>query len=300
MKNAFIFLAIVIGVLFVSCSKTEDVPIIDSIPIEQISNEYEANNAIMEQNRDTDHFEYKYWVTNEYIRYFSNIGFFAGKIIVNNGFLPLLEDDLHDCDLAVLTKDELRILRNTVYAKYGLIFQSDDLREHFSRFDWYNPRFYSVDGKMTTIDKRIIDRISSFENAQPNNNCTKQDLVGEWLGSYPVAAGDYNDMRINDDNTIIIGYNSMYPKASWSCSGTYSIENGYLVVLIMEQSIYIGEYFHNGYGSVIGGMDGKNDNFGVIKYNEPVRMVFPVGEMGVHPYFTDKFMRQIGSQDRFR
>jgi hypothetical protein len=61
--------------------------------------------------------------TDEYIRYFSNVGFSTGKIINNNGFLPLLEDTIHDTELAVLTKEELRILRNTIYAKHGFIFQ---------------------------------------------------------------------------------------------------------------------------------------------------------------------------------
>ena len=42
--------------------------------------------------------------SSEYIRFFSNIGFFAGKMVVYNGYLPFL-DDLHDTDLAILTKE---------------------------------------------------------------------------------------------------------------------------------------------------------------------------------------------------
>jgi hypothetical protein len=91
--------------------------------------------------------------TNEYIRYYSNIGFSMGKVIINNGYLPLLEYIIHDLDLAVLTKEELRILRNTIFAKYGLIFRSDDLRIHFSKFSWYKPLYNNVDEQLTNIDR---------------------------------------------------------------------------------------------------------------------------------------------------
>ena len=44
----------------------------------------------------------------------------------------LTEDDLKD-----LSKEELSILRNTIYAKHGYIFKKKELEEHFNSQDWY-------------------------------------------------------------------------------------------------------------------------------------------------------------------
>ena len=236
-------------------------------------------------------------ITASYIEHFSGIGFIAGKIVVNNGYLPLLYT-LHDADLAVLTKEELRILRNTVYAKYGLIFQSKDLTAHFSRFSWYKAQNRNVDNRLTAADKYLIQRILAFENAAPNKNLTVNDLLGTWLGTFPNPAGYVNNIVIHKDNTIEFGYNSMALRAVTSARGTYKIENGFLVVLITEQRIAVGEFFHEGYASVSGGMEGTI--FGKITFTTPVRMVFPVGNLkstyeGEEIYSK---VRQIGSYDR--
>jgi hypothetical protein len=247
-------------------------------------------------------------ITKEYIQYFSNIGFFAAKVVINNGYLPLL-NDLHDTDLAVLTKDELRILRNTVYAKNGLIFQSNDLITHFRKFNWYRPQSRNVDGKLTNADKMLIKRIQAFEDAQPNKNLNKRDLVGEWAGGYPPASGSIDNIVINNNNTIEFGYNTMAPRAVLSCKGTYIIENGYLIVLISEQQLHIGDYFDSGWGSTFGSMEGGNVNYGIFKFEKPIRMVFPVGNLKdyIHSDYNDNdyvigsnIVRQIGSTDRIK
>jgi hypothetical protein len=126
-----------------------------------------------------------------------------------------------------------------------------------------------------------------------------RDLIGTWLGSFPVAAGDYNNITINSNNTIEIGYNTMAPKAVFSSKGTYKIEGGFLVVLITEQTVSVGDYFHEGYASVFGGME--NNITGRLIFNTPIRMVFPVGDLRNerHDGFT-LTMRKIGSSNRFR
>jgi hypothetical protein len=243
--------------------------------------------------------------TNAYIRYYSNIGFSVGKIIINNGYLPFLEDVIHDLDLAVLTKRELRILRNTIFAKHGMIFRSNDLTIHFSKFNWYRPLHNNVDEQLTYIDKINISNIQTFENMKPNNNFNKSDLVGKWLGSYPVASGYINHIIINNDNTIKFGYNEMHPKAARYCKGKYRIENGYLIVSITEQDICIGEYFHNGFSSVVDDMDGGNNySMGKLEYEKPIKMVFPISDLKEKYYdeydIPNRIIRQIGTYDRIK
>jgi hypothetical protein len=119
---------IIICALIISCNNKEQ----EINSNMEIQSDVDLLNGIVPSNDiKNSSFDYQFdEITNEYIRYFSNIGFFAGKIIVYNGYLPFLRY-LHDTDLAVLTKDELRILRNIIYAKYGRIFQSKDLADHF-------------------------------------------------------------------------------------------------------------------------------------------------------------------------
>jgi hypothetical protein len=91
------------------------------------------------------------------------------EYIIYNGDILLL-DKINEYSLLHLTKEELRILRNTIFAQYGYIFQSKDLSEHFNRFVWYTPQYNNVDEKLTEYDKHIIEIISKIENEQINAN----------------------------------------------------------------------------------------------------------------------------------
>jgi hypothetical protein len=122
------------------------------------------------------------------------------------------------------------------------------------------------------------------------------------LGSFPVAAGDYNNIVFRSDNTIRIEYNTMYPQIAWFCTGTYEIKNGFLVVSINSQSIYIGNYFHFGYGSVIGGME-CGDKTAKLIYDSNIIMTFPVSDLKEDYYgydIGDYKIRKIGSSIRVK
>lgn len=68
-------------------------------------------------------------------------------IVVNNGRVDHLNE---------LSKENLRFLRNRIFAMYGLKFKSEDLQKYYAQFDWYNPRFDNVDNQLTEVDKKII------------------------------------------------------------------------------------------------------------------------------------------------
>lgn len=62
-----------------------------------------------------------------------------------------------------LNKEELRIYRNTIYAKHGYIFRSNDLREYFSQFNWYKSNNENVDHLLTANDLKNIRFIQEYE-----------------------------------------------------------------------------------------------------------------------------------------
>jgi hypothetical protein len=63
------------------------------------------------------------------------------------------------------SRRDLRILRNTVYARRGRAFKSQLLAEYFSRMEWYQPDAAYTDSRLTEIDQRNIKLIRSVEDS---------------------------------------------------------------------------------------------------------------------------------------
>jgi hypothetical protein len=58
-------------------------------------------------------------------------------------------------DLSGNSCQELDFMRNEIYARYGSIFQREDLRTYFSQQDWYQPRIEQDD----MFEERYFDEI---------------------------------------------------------------------------------------------------------------------------------------------
>ena len=63
------------------------------------------------------------------------------------------------------SKEILKILRNTVYAQYGYSFNSKDLKDYFSQFEWYipDPNLTMEQIKLTDKEKKFIGEILKRE-----------------------------------------------------------------------------------------------------------------------------------------
>jgi len=70
---------------------------------------------------------------------------------------------LSEEDLSGLSKQELRILRNEIYARHGYIFKSQDLRNYFSAKDWYRPQYNDVSNLLNTTEKKNVIFIQRHE-----------------------------------------------------------------------------------------------------------------------------------------
>lgn len=67
-------------------------------------------------------------------------------------------------DIAGLDRQSLRILRNSIFARHGRYFQSQDLADYFFGFPWYNPRYKEVpQSHFSSIEKYNIQFIQSYE-----------------------------------------------------------------------------------------------------------------------------------------
>ena len=61
------------------------------------------------------------------------------------------------------TKEDLRKLRNYIFAQYGYIFKSEDLSRYFKKFDWYEAKYANVDDKLSKDDKEFVNLVLEIE-----------------------------------------------------------------------------------------------------------------------------------------
>ncbi|MCU0825546.1 MAG: YARHG domain-containing protein, partial [Leptospira sp.] len=80
-------------------------------------------------------------------------------------FSLILSDKKLDNELLENYKDsiDLRIIRNSIFAKHNYIFKSNDLNDFFRNFDWYSPKSGKVDHLLTPNDNENIALISKKE-----------------------------------------------------------------------------------------------------------------------------------------
>lgn len=66
-------------------------------------------------------------------------------------------------DLQFLSRQELRLMRNEIFARHGMMFRSEDLRSYFNSQPWYVPKYDEVSAQITGIEKQNIELIKLFE-----------------------------------------------------------------------------------------------------------------------------------------
>lgn len=136
--------------------------------------------------------------------------------------------------LAYLTPEELRLLRNHIYARRGYIFKSEDLKKHFSNYEWYHPRLAEAESQLNNIEKNNISLVQVFENAKRHrlNPFTGLDsrlwLKGCWqVGTSTVASAldDRFIFVIEDFSFAFIGSEAEdnISSRSLNFSGRYTI-----------------------------------------------------------------------------
>ncbi|MDR2941647.1 MAG: YARHG domain-containing protein [Treponema sp.] len=78
----------------------------------------------------------------------------------------------------IFNKTELWLLRNTIYAKYGYKFNNPYLKEHFSRFSWYNGVKTNVETELTDIEREYVSIIQRIEANYPS---AVNEISGYWM-----------------------------------------------------------------------------------------------------------------------
>ena len=89
----------------------------------------------------------------------------SSQLIPGSSSEPLSESDLEG-----LSAEEVRIARNEIYARHGLIFQSEDLQEYFSSQDWYQGTTTDADSiSLSEVEIENIEKIVDYEETMDLN-----------------------------------------------------------------------------------------------------------------------------------
>lgn len=66
-------------------------------------------------------------------------------------------------DLQNLSKYDLKIMRNEIFARHGYIFRTNDMKNYFQNQNWYTPRYNDVNSMLTSIEHKNVTLIKRYE-----------------------------------------------------------------------------------------------------------------------------------------
>lgn len=158
----------------------------------------------------------------------------AAYDVIYNGEKEILDFRLTDFQVALLNGQELALLRNAVYARYGRIFVSEEISEHFQAFQWYVPLHEDVSDELTETDLWNIRLIRYYEDRLEDDGSgppAGADLTGFWHGSPSVGSGYSDRFLLFDDGSFVYRENSMDGSSRLrELSGDWLAEGNHLVL----------------------------------------------------------------------
>lgn len=80
---------------------------------------------------------------------------------------PVSERVLTEKDIQGLSTSELRLLRNTIFARHGRIFKDPELSDYFSLKQWYHPQYEDVSTMLSEIELKNSNFL--YEEELKNN-----------------------------------------------------------------------------------------------------------------------------------
>lgn len=104
----------------------------------------------------------------------------------------LQNESLADGDVAGITADELRRLRNTIFARYGRAYGRPGLGVYFDSRPWYRANPLYDDSLLSTLDKQNIEvflRAEAQEPAQATASTIARDEASDVATSNSASSG---------------------------------------------------------------------------------------------------------------
>lgn len=66
-------------------------------------------------------------------------------------------------DLSGLSKQDLKIMRNEIFARHGYIFKTPDMKSYFATQSWYHAQYDDVTSMLSNIEQRNVALVKKYE-----------------------------------------------------------------------------------------------------------------------------------------
>lgn len=96
-----------------------------------------------------------------------------------------------------MTKDQLRLTRNTIFAKYGRPFDSQDLVDYFSKQEWYKVNKDFKESDLSDEDARMVKTIKIWEESTQKLWQKHLDLDGDGAKEYCYVLYNESSKKFN-------------------------------------------------------------------------------------------------------
>lgn len=193
------------------------------------------------------------------------------KTVIRNGDISAIEKPyLDDFQLGALSKTELRLFRNLIFAKKGYIFSDKELEKFYKQFDWYKPTTRNV--TFTDLEQTAIDRIKRFESESSiKYDYEEKDIVWEeWTHG---ADQRGFKLKLNKDKSFEFEPSGVINRLK-KLSGTWSIENNKIVLLVKSENVLFGGYVATHPNTPY--IDKATPV--IISYENPIKIIFPLND----------------------
>ena len=106
----------------------------------------------------------KLYPSSEIQSLLNKCGSISGATSSNSYRFPQASERLLSAsDLSGLSKYDLKIMRNEIFARHGYVFQTKDMKNYFQNQSWYTPRYSNVTSMLTSIEQKNIAMIKRYE-----------------------------------------------------------------------------------------------------------------------------------------
>ncbi len=66
-------------------------------------------------------------------------------------------------DLSNLSKEDMKIMRNEIFARHGYIFKTLEMKSYFGAQSWYHGQYDDVTTMLSEIEKQNVELIKQNE-----------------------------------------------------------------------------------------------------------------------------------------
>ena len=106
---------------------------------------------------------------------------FSQQLHAQGKYQVASQRELTAADLQGKSSAELKIMRNEIFARYGYVFKTKDMKEYFGSQPWYRPSAADVTRKLTALEKKNVELIKRFEGGATHtgNGILGQAVIGQ-------------------------------------------------------------------------------------------------------------------------